>query len=122
MLINLSNHPSDKWSEKQLRTALKVYKSIVDLPFPNISPKASSNQVRKKAEAYLKKITSLLKKSSDKNNAVHLMGEFTFVILLYEMLKKKNISVIVSTSQRIVEEHAGKKTVVFNFIKFRKLK
>jgi len=122
MLINLSNHPSNNWSRKQILAVYKKFGKVVDLPFPNISPKASSNQVRKKAEAYLKKITSLLKKSSDKNNAVHLMGEFTFVILLYEMLKKKNISVIVSTSQRIVEEHAGKKTVVFNFIKFRKLK
>ncbi|MGQ9845864.1 MAG: CRISPR-associated protein, partial [Caldisericia bacterium] len=79
MLLNLSNHPKDKWQSKQLETALKKYKSIVDLPFPSINPKANSYQVKKKAETYLKKCLSILAKSSDKFNAVHLMGEFTFV-------------------------------------------
>lgn len=119
MLINLSNHPKDKWQSRQLETALKKYKSIVDLPFPIISPKASSHQVKRKAESYLKKCLSLLTKSPDKFNAVHLMGEFTFVYNLVNLLKKKNITVIVSTTDRLVEEKDGKKIVTFNFIKFR---
>ncbi|MGQ9799960.1 MAG: hypothetical protein ACUVRG_11875, partial [Ignavibacterium sp.] len=57
--------------------------------------------------------------SSDKFNAVHLMGEFTFVYNLVNLLKKKNIKVIVSTTDRIVEESDGKKIVIFQFVRFR---
>ncbi|AFH48911.1 Putative CRISPR-associated protein [Ignavibacterium album JCM 16511] len=119
MLINLSNHPKNKWSEKQLIAALRKYKSVVDLPFPLISPNANTLQVKKKAEKYLKQILKLLKSSEDKKNAVHLMGEFTFVFHLATMLKNKSISTIVSTTNRIVEEREGKKIVTFNFVRFR---
>lgn len=119
MLINLSNHPKDKWSEKQISSALKKYKSVVDLSFPHISPIATKNQVISKAESYLKKILSILESSTDKQNAVHLMGEFTFVFHLTTKLKKKKIPVIVSTSNRLVEEVNGKKIVTFDFVRFR---
>lgn len=119
MLINLSNHPSDKWSSKQLSTALRKYKSIVDLPFPLISPRASTSQVQAKAKRYFSKIVKLMHASADKNNAVHLMGEFTFVNYLTTLLKQNNISVVVSTSNRLVEENNGKKIVTFDFVRFR---
>lgn len=119
MLINLSNHPSSAWAEKQLKTAEKKFGNVIDIPFPNISPFASSQQVYKKAKTYLNKITSLISKSKDKNNAVHLMGEFTFAFYLTQMLKQKKIPVVVSTTKRIVEEKDGKKVVTFNFVKFR---
>lgn len=119
MLINLSNHPKEKWTTKQVVTALKKYKSIYDIPFPHISTIASTNQIRRKADKYLRIIYNLLKQSKDKNNAVHLMGEFTFVYHLVNLLKKKKISVVVSTTDRIVEEKDGKKIVYFNFARFR---
>lgn len=119
MLINLSNHPSDKWSTKQLSSALRKYKSIVDLPFPHISPKATTSQVKAKAKRYLNKVVKFISSSSDKNNAVHLMGEFTFVYQLTYLLKQKNISIVVSTTNRIVEAVNGKKIVTFDFIRFR---
>jgi len=119
MLINLSNHPKNTWSEKQLSSALRKYKSIIDLPFPHISPNANSNKIKDKAEIYLIKIFKLIKTSPDKHNAVHLMGEFSFVFHLATMLKRKKIPVIVSTTNRIVEEKDGKKIVTFNFIRFR---
>lgn len=119
MLINLSNHPKDKWSAKQLSAALKKYKSVVDLPFPLISPKANTSQVKSKAKKYLQQIIEIINASDDRQNAVHLMGEFTFVYHLTSLLKQKNISVVVSTSNRIVEETSGKKIVTFDFVKFR---
>jgi hypothetical protein len=119
MLINLSNHPKVNWSEKQSSAALRKYKSVFDLPFPYIYPNANSNQVKSKAEFYLKKILQLLKNSPDKNNAVHLMGEFTFVYHLAAMLKRNKIHVVVSTTDRIVEEKNRKKIVTFNFVRFR---
>lgn len=119
MLINLSNHPKEKWSEKQLNAALKKYRQIVDIPFPLISPKTNTRQVVAKAQKYFNKIMVLLKNSPDKNNAVHLMGEFTFVYHLVNMLKKKKVKVIVSTTHRIVEEKDNKKIVTFDFVRFR---
>ena len=119
MLINISNHPSNQWSLKQFSAAKRKFGEVVDLPFPYISPSATSKQVRKKAEVYFKKIIDLFKNSKNKSNAVHLMGEFTFVIYLYELLKKKGIPMVVSTTDRIVEEREGKKIVTFNFVKFR---
>ncbi|MCS7054492.1 MAG: hypothetical protein NZM09_12290 [Ignavibacterium sp.] len=119
MLINLSNHPSYNWSQKQINAAKRKFGKIIDIPFPHISPFASTTQVSKKAEKYLNEIMSIIKSSADKINAVHLMGEFTFVILLYELLKKKKVPVIVSTSNRVVQEKNGKKIVLFDFVKFR---
>jgi hypothetical protein len=122
MLINLSNHLSDNWSDKQLKSAERKFKAIVDIPFPQISPSANYSQIKKKANSYLKKIIALIKCSDDKYNAVHLMGEFSFVIYLYELLKKKKITVVISTTDRITEEKEGRQIVTFNFIKFRELK
>lgn len=119
MLINLSNHPCSSWSEKQLKAANKKFGKVIDLPFPLISPRANSKQVQAKAYKYLSKIVDLLKLSNDKDNAVHLMGEFTFVYHLVNLLKKKKIKVIVSTTDRIVEERDSKKIVTFSFVKFR---
>jgi hypothetical protein len=119
MLINLSNHPSNQWSDKQFKTAIKKFKSVYDLPFPHISPKANSKQVKIKAGKYFERVLRILKSSKDKSNAVHLMGELTFVYQLTQMLKRKNITVIASTTDRIVDEQNEKKIVTFNFVRFR---
>lgn len=119
MLINLSNHPSNQWNEKQLKAAQRKFKDVIDIPFPHISPKANSKQVKVKVRKYFEKVLRILKSSKDKSNAVHLMGELTFVYQLTQMLKKKNIKVVASTTDRIVEENNGKKIVTFNFVKFR---
>lgn len=119
MLINLSNHPSNQWNEKQLKAAQRKFGNVIDIPFPHISPKANSKQVISKARNYYEKVIKIIKSSKDKSKAVHLMGEITFVIYLYELLKKKKIPMVVSTTDRIVEEKDGKKIVTFNFVKFR---
>ncbi len=121
MLINLSNHPSTSWSDKQLKSAKRKFKDVIDISFPQISPYADSQDVKSKAVDYFKKVKNLLRQTSDKNNAVHLMGEFSFVYFLTLLLKKDRIKVVVSTTSRIVDEAEGKKIVTFNFIKFREL-
>lgn len=119
MLINLSNHPSSNWSEKQLNAAKRKFGEVIDLSFPHISPYSSTEQVKNKARKYVKDILSIIKDSKDRTNAVHLMGEFTFVFHLVSMLKKKKIPVVASTTQRLVEEKQGKKIVSFNFVRIR---
>lgn len=119
MLINLSNHPSKNWSAKQIDAAKRKFGKVIDIPFPYISPYATTEQVKNKAKSFLKDILFLIKNSKDKTNAVHLMGEFTFVFHLALMLKKKKILVVASTTERLVEEKHNKKIVTFNYIKFR---
>lgn len=119
MLINLSNHPSSNWSEKQLNAAKRKFGEVIDLSFPNISPYATTEQVKIKTKKFLKDILFIINNSNDKTKAVHLMGEFTFVFHLALLLKKKRIPVVASTTQRLVEEKQGKKIVSFNFVRFR---
>jgi hypothetical protein len=113
MLINLSNHPSTKWTTEQSAVVEKIYGNINDLPFPQIAPGATKKEVRKLAKQYLKKIKEL------EPDAVHLMGEMTFTFALVTKLKKAGIPCIASTTNRIVEEKDGKKIVQFQFVQFR---
>lgn len=111
--VNISNHPSGKWSEEQKNAAEKMgMGEIVDRPFPNIPPDATEREVQKIADEIVKGISQ--------QDAVHVMGEMgcTFKIVRYCISHK--IDVYHSTTERIVvEESDGKKTVQFKFVQFR---
>ncbi|MEO0044658.1 MAG: hypothetical protein RL329_4107, partial [Bacteroidota bacterium] len=116
MLLNLSNHPSKIWSPSQLAAAQEAYDSVVDWAFPPISPQATTQEVADLAKSYLKQIMTAYPNLT----TVHLMGEMTFTATLVRLLQKKGISVISSTTERIVlEEKDGKKTAQFLFCQFR---
>ena len=118
MLINLSNHPSSNWSEKQKEEALKKFGAIEDMPFPNVPPEMTTEGVKKMAAQYFLDIS----KKNDKVGLTtfHLMGEMTFVAALTPMLQKHNFNVVCSTTKRtIIEEKNGIKTAQFEFVQFR---
>ena len=116
MLLNLSNHPSDKWAQEQLDAAQIQYGGVVDMPFPQINPEATTDEVVALAKEYARKIIL----HTPSISTVHLMGEMTFVIALVPMLQAAGIEVVCSTTERIVlEEQAGKKTLQFRFCRFR---
>jgi len=125
MLINLSNHPSTNWGEKQKQTALAQYKEIVDLPFPQIAPEATIEDVLKLAEEYAEKAKKMLgytdvKTFDTESNAVHIMGEMTFTHNVVRFLGHNVIPCLASTTKRTVKEEAnGQKTSVFEFVQFR---
>ena len=120
MLINLSNHPSSKWSEEQVKAAKNTYSAIVDLVFPVIYPTADLNEIIQTAVKYFIDIKNILAENNSENNAVHIMGEFTFTFNLLEMLKINNISAVASTtSRKVYEDEKGNKISKFNFIRFR---
>lgn len=116
MLINLSNHPSTKWTPQQKEIALKNYESILDLPFPHIDPSLTLDQVRLLAEEYYLKIR---KEAAQTNATVHVMGEMTFTHQLLLLLKENGIPAVASTTNRIVTEKDNKKIVQFEFVQFR---
>jgi len=112
MFLNLSNHPSTFWSQKQIKDA-RVYGEIVDLLFPEIDPLASCKMIEEVAQEYCNKIIAMSPK------AAHVMGEMTFTFALINKLKSKNILCVASTSKRLVNQTEGKKVVAFEFVQFR---
>lgn len=116
MLLNLSNHPSDKWAREQLDSAQSKYGGVVDMPFPAIDPDASTQAVEALARVYFEKI----KAANPSVKAVHLMGEMTFLVALVPLLQRAGIKVVCSTTERMVlEEEQGRKTLQFVFRQFR---
>ena len=48
LLVNFSNHPSRYWDNSQ-REASQNYGELLDIPFPQISPNASDDELEKLA-------------------------------------------------------------------------
>lgn len=116
MLLNLSNHPSDKWAKEQLDAAQIQYGGVVDMPFPQINPEATTDEVMELAKEYARKIIL----HTPSVSTVHLMGEMTFLVALLQLLQAEGIPVVCSTTERMVlEEKDGKKTLQFQFCRFR---
>ncbi len=120
MLINLSNHPSAKWGEKQTTTAIEKYGKIQDIPFPQVNPEARSIDIKKMAADYVKQIRQLSKADENQPFAVHIMGEMNLTFRIISLLKRSNITCVASTTFRDTIDHPdGSKTFKFEFIQFR---
>lgn len=117
VFINLTNHPFSKWGDDQ-KVASEKFGECIDIPFPFIDPYWSKEDVTALAKEYAVRIMEYAEKSVV---TVHLMGEFTFCLVLYPILKKRNISCVVSCSERITEEKDGVKISRFRFCQFRQI-
>lgn len=116
LLINLSNHPYDKWTEEQ-KNAAKEYGEVRDMPFPDINPDDGTEQIRKKADEY---ISEIIKLNAEHAVTVHLMGEMSFVVYAVSRLSELGIRCICSTSERDTEDLGdGEKKAKFHFKRFR---
>ena len=118
MLINLSNHPSARWSERQMSEAYKLYGGVIDYPFPSVKAELSHDEIYKLA---YETASNVVHQSPD---AVLCQGEFSLTYALVNILKEKGITVICACSERKVTETVdadGKteKTAIFVFIRFR---
>ena len=117
MLINFTNHPSSKWDEKQKSTALSLFSEILDIPFPNVSPKATQEDIDILAKEYLNKICSI---KVETPITVHIMGELNLCFNLINKLKKLGIPCVASTTERNTQDmEDGSKIVKFDFVQFR---
>lgn len=118
IFLNLTNHPSFLWNDKQ-REAARVYGEIMDMSFPAIDETDDETYISTLADEYLQKILDLAKEN---NVTVHLMGELNFTFALLKRLQEHGIMCVASTSKRIVkEEEAGRKgEVIFQFERFRR--
>lgn len=117
IFINLSNHPINKWSDKQFNAASK-YGNVYEIPFPVIDPSGDEKYISDLTDNYLQEIKSY---SHLGETTVHIMGEMTFTYSLVQKLKTDNITCLASTSCRNVKELPnGIKETIFTFERFRK--
>ncbi|MCF0164604.1 MAG: CRISPR-associated protein [Bacteroidales bacterium] len=118
MLINLSNHPSDKWSPSQVDAAKRQFGEVVDLPFPDVNPDGDEEYIDQLAEEYVHKVLAMT--SGHEKAAVHAMGEMTITYTIVNKLQTHNIQCVASTTRRIVTiREDNTKEVKFDFVKFR---
>lgn len=120
MLINLSNHPYEKWDEKQKYAALNQFGSVVDIPFPEIDPAADTEEVTSLVSEYLLQCKAKLAELIGTSNAVHISGEPCFLYQFVALAKEHQINCVCSTTLRLVRNEGNIKTSVFQFVQFRK--
>lgn len=117
MLINLSNHPSDRWGKKQLDLASQ-YGEIVDIGFPAIDPYGSSEEIDSLVEYYYKQILIYEKP------VIMLQGEYIFTYRLVCRLKAAGFTVVAGCSDRRTIEYVDEsgnttRKSEFEFIGFK---
>lgn len=115
VFINFSNHPSNKWGEKQLQEAklLACGADIVDIPFPIVPPAMKKDALSAMVDKYVKIVL-------DHNPmVVHIMGEMGFVYKFVKIMHVLNVMTVHSTTDRIVVEKDGQKISTFEFVQFR---
>lgn len=122
MLINLSNHPLDTWSDQQKQEAEKQFGRIVDLQFPPIAPESDLDQIAQIATEYVDICFKQFEQENPSSfqNAVHVMGEMTFVYQFVKMMSELGVVCVASTTRRIVvAADQNEKTSKFEFVRFR---
>lgn len=110
--VNLSNHPSNNWSSLQINKA-KEYGKIIDIPFPNVSPMLSEEEIDHLADTYVDEVLKM------GDVVVMCQGEFTLAYSITSKLLARNIKVVSACSTRKVKELYNKKVAYFDFVKFR---
>ncbi|MEM2264684.1 MAG: hypothetical protein QXX03_05780 [Nitrososphaerota archaeon] len=121
-LLVISNHPPEKWEDEQK----KGWDEIEFIPFPEIDPNASRNEVSEMARLFFLNIVKP-RLDNDENLFVCLQGEFTFFFEFcyylseYPLYTKK---FIFPTTQRVVEEQRNpdgsiSKVYKFKFVRWR---
>ena len=108
MFVNLSNHPSTKWTKEQIDEAIRLcpeveFEGIVDIQFPEIDPAGNEEYIDNLSNEYLKKILELKAsiKNEDEDIIVHVMGEQTFCFSLISKLIKRRILCVASTTKNV---------------------
>ena len=124
LFINLSNHNSKGWNPNQKMQAMRVCDKIVDVGFPNVSPKATKDDVIALASEYVNKVSELM--GTDPFAEILVQGEMTFVVNFVNLIKVKypGVRCVAATTERVVVETPNSdgtvtKTSRFEFVQFR---
>lgn len=115
--INVSNHPSVRWSSAQLEAAKAQADVIIDVPFPNVPSSATTEDVKALAAEVAAKVPA------DASIAL-VQGEMTLTLALVRQLQARGINVVAACSERrsvetVNPDGSVTKTAVFEFVQFR---
>ena len=117
MFINLTNHSSKFWEQKQLE-ATKKYGEIKDFDLPEISGYENEEDIQKMVDKYFFKIIKM------EPDCVLIQGEYTFTYRLIFKLLKYGIRVVAASSSKRSIEYVNdfgrkERCSEFEFIKYR---
>lgn len=116
--INFSNHPSDKWGDKQYKAAGE-YGEVIDVPFPLLDADMREDEIQKIGDECIDKI---LAHSPD---VVMCQGEFTLTYYVVDRLRDKGITCVSACTKRISKEAVQPdgtvhRESIFEFARFRR--
>lgn len=119
VFVNLSNHPSQKWSEEQIKAVMSVpctyapITKIEDVDFPMVDPEASTTDLAKISE----KVINDLPKGTV---SALVQGEYILSSLLVKGLQQRGIACYTATTHRnVIDLPDGKKLTEFKFVRLR---
>jgi len=117
MFINISNHASSGWSEQQLKKA-KEYGEVIDIPFPEVNPRADSDEINRQVEELYGQVMKY------QDPVVMVQGEFVLTFRLVTKLLAAGLRVVAACSERntveeIDEEGNTVKKIRFEFVGFK---
>jgi len=114
VLVNISNHPLDAWSDEQKDAARALAPELAEIPFPQVAPQTGIEKV----EEMVKDVVSCLPKGT-----THAMvqGEFTMTVALVRDLQARGIICVAATRERSGQGGEGESGVStpFRFVGFR---
>ncbi len=117
MLINLTNHPSERWQPEQIEAAHRQFGKVVDMPFPEVPPDADEEWILQTA----RQITQSILTRWGTGVTVLVQGEFTLTYALVRFLQQQGITCVsTATKREILEESNGTTIRRFRFLGFRK--
>jgi hypothetical protein len=119
VFLNLSNHPSAGWSPLQLAEAEALGGGVVDEPFPDVAPEASTAEIGEIGADLVARI------AARSPRAAMVQGEFTLAFYLVSELESRGIACYAATTRRVTETRtlpggAAEKTSRFEFVQFRR--
>ncbi len=118
MLYNISNHPLSTWSQEQYNAAKQRWGEVVDVPFPQIDPFATTEQIIEQTQRECERYIEIIEQAQPKS-AFHIMGEHTFCYHAVRILKERGYCVVASTAHRNSTQVGQDKLSTFIFASFR---
>lgn len=116
--VNISNHPSSRWSEAQLDAAQQLGE-VIDIPFPNVEEDCDTGDIKMLSDDTVEKILNVTHNNPD--SVIHIMGEMNLTYSMVKILRRLGYTCVASTTKRnVIENPDGTKTSQFVFVKFRK--
>ena len=113
VLVNISNHGWNDWSEEQKAAALRLVGRVEDVPFPQVDPEWTLARIQSEAE----KLADAL--PAETTHAL-VQGEFTLTMALVKRLQQRGIRCLAATTARRVEKtDDGRELREFRFVRFR---